>query len=54
MDIEHTKYVSELLAILACDQSDSYLKKWAEDQLQKIEHQAKLSADLEKTPVPVA
>ena len=54
MDIEHTVYVSELRAILACDQSDGYLKKWAKDWLEEIEHQTKLVADLKKHPVLVA
>ena len=48
MDLEHAMYVRELQTILACDQSDGYLKKWAKDWLEEIEHQEKLVADLKK------
>jgi hypothetical protein len=53
MDIDAV-YVHELQAILACDQSDGYLKNWANYWLEEIEHQAKLGADLTKHPVLVA
>ncbi|MGA9047624.1 MAG: hypothetical protein WB588_01370 [Dehalococcoidia bacterium] len=53
MDIDAV-YVRELRAILACDQSDGYLKKWTSDQLDKIERQASLVTDLGKVPVLTA
>ena len=54
MDIECAVYMRELQVILVCDQSDSYLKKWAKCQLEKIEHHAKLVADAKRTPALVA
>lgn len=54
MDIEHDVCVRELRAILACDQSDGYLKKRAKYWIEEIEHQAKLLADLKKVPVLIA
>ena len=54
MDIEHAVYVSELQTMLACDQSDGYLKKWAKDRLESVEHQAQSVADLKKVPVLIA
>jgi hypothetical protein len=46
MDTETTLYVRQLEAILACDQSDGYLKKWAEDRLEELKYQ------IEFTPLP--
>ena len=54
MNIEHAVHVSELQTILACDHSDGYLKKWAKDRLEEIEHQAQSVADLKKDPVLIA
>ena len=53
MNIEHAMYVRELQVILACDQSDGYLKRWAKDRLEEIEHQAKLVANLKRAPALV-
>jgi hypothetical protein len=38
MDTETALYVRQLEAILACDQSDGYLKKWAEDRLRELKY----------------
>ena len=54
MDIEHAVYVSELQTMLACDQSDGYLKKWAKDRLESVEHQAQSVADLKKVPALIS
>ena len=54
MDIKQDVYLRELQAILACDQSDGYLKARAKYWIEAIEHQAKLLADLKKVPVLVA
>jgi len=54
MYTEHVVHRRELQVILACDQSDGYLKKWAKCQLEKIEHHAKLVADAKRTPALVA
>ncbi len=54
MEIEHAVHVSELQAILACDQSDGYLKKLAKDRLESIEQQAQSVANLKKVPALIA
>jgi len=38
MDTETRLYVRQLEAILACDQSDGYLKQWAEDRLKELKY----------------
>ena len=48
-----TADVRQLKAILACDQSDGYLKLWAKNQLQAIAYRD-LLAQMDKTPVLVA
>ncbi|MGD0854710.1 MAG: hypothetical protein ABSA18_02775 [Dehalococcoidia bacterium] len=45
--------VRQLKAILACDQSDGYLKLWAQNQLQEIAYRD-LLAQMDKTPVLAA
>jgi hypothetical protein len=54
MNTEQDVCVRELQAILACGQSDGYLKARAKYWIEAIEFQAKLSADLQKVPVLVA
>ena len=44
-------YVCELRAMLACDQTDGYLKEWAKNRLEQIEHQTSLVADPKKVSV---
>jgi len=39
MDSDNTVYVQELKAILACEQSDGYLKMWAKERLEEIQYQ---------------
>lgn len=36
MDTATILYIRELEAILACDQSDGYMKKWAQERLDYI------------------
>jgi hypothetical protein len=54
MNTEQDLYMRELQAILACDQSDGYLKARAKYRIEAIEFQAKLLADLKRVPVLVA
>jgi len=54
MNTERDVYMRELQAIIACDQSDGYLKQRAKFWIEAIEYQAKLLADLQRVPVLVA
>lgn len=48
-----TAYIQQLKSILACDQGDGYLKKWAADRLTEIGYLDKQPEKPEKTPVLV-
>ena len=54
METGQDAYIRELQAILACDQSDGYLKQRAQYWIESIEYQAKLLSDLQRVPVLVA
>jgi hypothetical protein len=38
MDVNNSTYIHELEAIIACEQSDGYLKMWARERLEEIQH----------------
>ena len=44
-------YIHELEAIIACDQSDGYLKKWAQERLEEIQIKIEYTAPQAKVPV---
>ena len=59
MDTATFLYIQELEAILACDQSDGYMKKWAQERLDYIREKTGLiqlpfeMPEQERTPVLV-
>jgi hypothetical protein len=54
MDGEQDVCLRELRAILACDQSDGYLKERARYWIEVIECHATMAADLTRIPVLTA
>lgn len=53
MDNDTVLYLRQLEAILACDQSDGYLKKWAQDEHEQILNQIELTSPPPKILVAV-
>jgi hypothetical protein len=53
-DTDSAAYIRQLAAILACDQSCGYTKKWARSWLDEIKHQQELVSRLRRIPVAVA
>jgi hypothetical protein len=53
MDTDTVLYLRQLEAILVCDQSDGYLKKWAQDKREEIQNQIKLTPQPPKILVAV-
>ena len=52
MDTATILYVYELEAILACDQSDGYLKKWAQERLDYILQKTELIPSASEMSLP--
>jgi hypothetical protein len=53
MDTETASYVRQLESILACDQSDGYLKKWAVDRLAELKYKIEIIPVTAKTLIAV-
>ena len=51
MNGDKGSYVIQLKAIVACSQSNGYLKKWASDKLVEIEVQARSSSKRVRLPI---
>ena len=51
MDAKTKAYISELKGILACDQSDGYLKEWARERLERINNPFSLAPVATRRPV---
>ena len=51
MDTATILYIYELEAILACDQSDGYLKKWAQERLDYILKKTELVPTASEMPL---
>ena len=46
-----TMYIHELEATIACDQSDGYLKKWAQERLEEIQFNVEYVTPQAEVPV---
>jgi hypothetical protein len=51
MDLKTKAYINELKGILACDQSDGYLKEWARERLERMNNPFSLVSIKTKRPV---
>lgn len=50
---DHAAYVRQLVAVLACDQSDGHSRKWARAWLEEIKCQHEMLARLNQVPAAV-
>ena len=53
MYVNTPMYIHELEAIIACDQSDGYLKKWAQERLRETQVNIEYTAPQAEVPVAV-
>jgi hypothetical protein len=53
MDSKTKAYIHELKEILACDQSDGYLKAWAQERLERMNNPFSLATITTKRPTTV-